>query len=90
MPSGLLTEPSRVLVRALAFDLDRTIDRLVTSRIWGFPLMLLLLTGVFWITISGANLPSGLLAGLLLDTVHPFLKGVAAAISLPWWLGLVA
>ena len=26
------------------FDLDRTIDRVVTSRVWGFPLMILLVT----------------------------------------------
>ncbi|HSM71099.1 MAG TPA: hypothetical protein VK851_06120, partial [Anaerolineales bacterium] len=44
------------------FDLDRTIDKLVTSRIWGFPLMLLLLTVVFWLTIAGANVPSSMLA----------------------------
>jgi ferrous iron transport protein B len=68
------------------FDLDRTIDRLVTSRTWGFPLMLLLLTLVFWLTIAGANVPSRMLAGLLLDTVHPVLKGLAASIGMPWWL----
>jgi len=70
----------------LRFDLDRTIDRLVTSRIWGFPLMLLLLTIVFWLTISGANVPSGMLATLLLDTVHPFLKGISASLGIPWWI----
>ena len=48
------------------FDLDRTIDRLVTSRVWGFPLMLMMFTGVFWITITGANVPSRLLADLLI------------------------
>ncbi len=68
------------------FNLDRTIDRLVTSRVWGFPLMFLLFTLVFWITISGANVPSGWLATLLLDTVHPILKTGAASIGLPWWL----
>ncbi|MGD2156694.1 MAG: nucleoside recognition domain-containing protein [Anaerolineales bacterium] len=68
------------------FDLDRTIDRLVTSRVWGFPLMLLLLTVVFWITISGANIPSRWLSWLLLDTAHPFFKDLAATIGLPWWL----
>jgi ferrous iron transport protein B len=68
------------------FDLDRTIDRLVTSRIWGFPLMILMLTLVFWLTISGANVPSGLLSSLLIDTAHPFLKGISASIGLPWWL----
>ncbi len=68
------------------FDLDRTIDRLVTSRLWGFPIMILLFTGVLWLTISGANVPSGLLADLLLGTIHPWLKGLAAAINMPWWL----
>jgi ferrous iron transport protein B len=68
------------------FDLDRTIDRLVTSRVWGFPLMILLFTLVFWITITGANIPSRWLAGLLLDTIHPLLKGVAADLGIPWWL----
>lgn len=68
------------------FDLDRTIDRLVTSRIWGFPLMLLLFTVVFWLTISGANVPSAMLADLLLGTIHPLLKAGAAAIGMPWWL----
>lgn len=68
------------------FNLDRTIDRLVTSRVWGFPLMFLLFTLVFWLTISGANVPSGLLATLLLDTVQPMLKAGAASIGMPWWL----
>lgn len=68
------------------FDLDRTIDGLVTSRIWGFPLMLLLFALVFWITITGANIPSQWLATLLLDTIYPLLKEISASIGLPWWL----
>ena len=68
------------------FDLDRTIDGLVTSRTWGFPIMVLLLTAVFWITIQGANVPSGLLASLLLDKVHPALKDLGTALHFPWWL----
>jgi ferrous iron transport protein B len=90
---SLYTDASRLADRAVTyptekprFDLDRTIDRLVTSRIWGFPLMILLLTLVFWLTISGANLPSGLLYTLLIDTIHPFLKGISASVGLPWWL----
>ena len=65
-------------------DLDRTIDRLVTSRLWGFPLMILLFTIVFWITISGANIPSRWLASILLDWGHPQLQALTA--SWPWWL----
>jgi ferrous iron transport protein B len=67
-------------------DWDRTVDRLVTSRIWGFPILLLLFTLVFWITISGANVPSGWLAMILLEKGQPFLKGLAVAAGFPWWL----
>jgi ferrous iron transport protein B len=66
--------------------LDRRIDRVVTSRLWGFPLMIALFTGVFWLTISGANVPSGLLADLLIGKCYPWLREGAAAIGLPWWL----
>ena len=76
----------RGLKRA-GFDFDRTLDRLLTSRWLGFPLMLAILAAVFWITIEGANVPSGMLAALLLDTVHPWLKGLGDAAGLPWWLG---
>ena len=90
---GIYTEAARIADRAVTrsgeqprFDLDRTIDRLVTSRVFGFPLMLLMLTAVFWITIAGANVPSRMLAELLIDTAHPLLKSGAAAIGMPWWL----
>jgi len=68
------------------FDLDRTIDRVVTSRVWGFPLMILLFALVFWITIVGANIPSAWLANLLIGTIYPWLNDVAANIGIPWWL----
>jgi ferrous iron transport protein B len=48
--------------------------------------MLGLLTVVFWLTIAGANVPSSMLATLLIDNVHPLLKEGAAGIGLPWWL----
>lgn len=69
------------------FDWDRTVDRLVTSRLWGFPLMMLLFTLVFWITISGANVPSRLLATFLIDNLYPWLREGAAALGVPGWLG---
>ncbi len=68
------------------FDLDRTIDRIVTDRRWGFLLMILLFTLVLWLTITGANYPSAFLSSILIDTVHPWLKAGAAAIGMPWWL----
>jgi len=69
-----------------AYSFDLKVDKIVTSRWLGFPIMFLILTIVFWLTIAGANYPSGLLASFLIDTVHPFLKNVAASIHLPWWL----
>ena len=73
-------------LRKAGFDLDRTLDRLLTSRWLGFPCMLAILATVFWITIEGANVPSGMLASLLIDTVHPWLKGLGDAVGSPWWL----
>lgn len=66
--------------------LDRTLDRLLTGPWTGFPVMLLILMAVFWITIAGANVPSGMLATLLVDTLHPWLLGVGQAVGMPWWL----
>jgi ferrous iron transport protein B len=68
------------------FDLDRTIDRLVTSKWTGFPVMLLLLAAVFWLTIVGANVPSVLIASVLLDTVRPWLMAITSQIGFPGWL----
>ena len=69
-----------------AYSFDLKIDKIVTSKWLGFPLMFLMLTVVFWLTVAGANYPSGLLASLLIDTMHPILKGFAASINMPWWL----
>lgn len=41
---------------------DRKIDRLLTGKWTGFPVMIMLLAGIFWITISGANYPSQLIS----------------------------
>ena len=46
---------------------DRKIDRILTGRFTGLPLMVLLLMFVFWITISGANFPSELLSRMFLS-----------------------
>ncbi|MDO4486838.1 MAG: ferrous iron transporter B [Bacillota bacterium] len=43
---------------------DRKVDRIVTSKVFGFPIMLLLLIVIFWITMSGANYPSAALSSL--------------------------
>lgn len=44
---------------------DRKIDRLLTSKITGIPIMILSLMCIFYITITGANYPSEILYNLL-------------------------
>ena len=51
--------------RSPAEDRDRRLDRLLTRRYTAIPLMLLLLAGVLWLTIQGANYPSALLSRAL-------------------------
>ncbi len=46
---------------------DRKIDRILTGRFTGLPLMILLLMLVFWITITGANYPSEFLSEIFLS-----------------------
>ncbi len=43
---------------------DRKIDRIVTNPIFSIPLMLIMLAGIFYLTIVGSNYPSALLQGL--------------------------
>ncbi len=69
-----------------AFDFDRAIDNLVTSRWFGFPMMIGILTVVFWVTVSGANVPSAMLATLLIDKGQPLLHAFGSAIHMPLWL----
>jgi ferrous iron transport protein B len=87
------TEAARIAERATVvedaprrFDWDRAIDNLVTSRWLGLPAMLAILTVVFWLTIAGANVPSSLLANLLIERVHPLLHQLGGALHFPTWL----
>ena len=73
-------------LKKAGFAFDRKLDSWLTSRIFGFPLMLLILAAVFWITIEGANVPSAMLAKVLVVDGRPWLHGLAAAVSMPWWL----
>ena len=64
---------------------DRKWDRLLTGKRWGYPVMLLLLAGIFWLTISGANLPSALL-GAGLFRLQDLLSAVLLGLGIPLWL----
>ncbi len=64
---------------------DRRLDRLLTGKWTAFPLMAVLLLFLFWLTISGANAPSDLLANLLFS-FQPKLAGWLQAAGTPLWL----
>jgi ferrous iron transport protein B len=48
--------------------------------------MLLVLAGVFWLTIAGANIPSRMIASGLIGELHPALRALGEGAGLPWWL----
>ena len=69
---------------------QRGLDRVLTSRITGIPAMALIFAIVLWLTIEGSNVPSAMLAELLVDWLHPWLKAHALALGMwPWLAGLL-
>jgi ferrous iron transport protein B len=80
---------------AVSFDskqydqMDRKIDRILTSRVFGIPLMLGLLAILFWLTITGANYPSGLLADLFFGLEAKLTEFFRWAGSPEWLHGLL-
>lgn len=61
------------------------LDEIFTSRIWGFPIMLLMLGTIFYITIAGANIPSDMLASLF-GFLESKLTYLFEAMHAPEWL----
>ena len=64
---------------------EERLDRFLTGRITGGLTMLLLLTAVFWLTMTGANYPSALLYGWLFSFEEVLLR-TAETLHAPWWL----
>jgi len=89
--TSLYGEVERITRRAVRdagaqpLELDQRIDRIVTSRALGLPLMLAILAVVFWLTIVGANVPSQMLATALF-WVEDLGAGAFDAFGAPWWL----
>ncbi len=66
-------------------DWDKKLDDILTSRVFGFPSMLLLLAVVFWITVAGANVPSEMLATGLF-WIQGQLTGLLIWLHAPAWV----
>jgi ferrous iron transport protein B len=79
---------SRGANRRLAWQ--QKLDRILTNPWTAFPIMVMVLGAILWITIVGANVPSGILASLLVDHGHALLSEWFVSAGAPAWLkGLV-
>lgn len=68
---------------------DQKIDQILTSKLFGFPLMLLALLAIFWLTISGANYPSQLLSTALFWVGEQLRRFLSTVHTAPWLIGLL-
>ncbi len=68
---------------------DRRLDRVLTGRLLAWPLMLLLLALVFWLSIVGANIPSQWLSTLLFSLEGKLSLGLGALGAPDWLRGLL-
>ena len=68
---------------------DRKLDKILTSRFTGYPVMIGMLAVVFWLTITGANYPSQMLADALFRHQDQLTKAFLAVGAPPWLHGLL-
>lgn len=64
---------------------DRKIDKILTSKIWGIPIMLLFLGIILWITIVGANYPSEWLSNFF-NFLQDKIVNLFEIMQAPTWL----
>ena len=64
---------------------DRKIDKILTSKLFGFPIMILFLGLIFWLTIVGANYPSQVLFSFF-NWLQEKLIWFANYVHSPTWL----
>lgn len=64
---------------------DRKIDRVLTHKVWGVPIMAAMLAVIFWITIYGANYPSALLSSAF-GSLGEKLRALMEMTAAPQWL----
>lgn len=65
---------------------QQRIDRLLTHPVTAFPVMVFVLGVVLWLTITGANVPSQMLATLLVEHGHALLSSGFESVGAPAWL----
>lgn len=66
-------------------SVDRKFDKILTSKYIGYPIMLLMLMVIFWLTITGANYPSAILSDFLF-WIQDRLTDIFIYFNAPDWL----
>jgi ferrous iron transport protein B len=66
-------------------DWDLLADKVLTSRLLGYPIMVCGLAAVLWLTISGSNVPSAMIFDFLF-WIHDGLEAGMTSIGAPDWL----
>lgn len=70
------------------YEKDIKIDKILTCKKWGIPIMILMLCLIFFITIIGANYPSQILSNILFS-FEVDLKNIFSFLNFPNWLILM-
>ena len=89
--SNIVFEAENVCKKIVSFEngsyneKDRKIDKILTSKKYGIPIMLLFLGLIFWLTITGANYPSQMLSNLF-AIIEEKLLALFISIGTPSWV----
>lgn len=88
---NLIKAAESIAAKAVTFhnpryrERDILLDKFLTSRLTGYPVMILLLAFTFWLTISFSNYPSALLSRLF-TKLEGVLSALLFSIRTPLWL----
>lgn len=89
--SSAITAAEKIARKAVKYNydnysgFDRRLDKFLTGKIWGYPAMILMLALIFWITVTGANYPSEILANFLFF-IQDKLTEIFMRFNAPTWL----
>ncbi len=92
LPSGF--SPAELSGRSVTYTRkdhrkrEERLDRLLTGPFTGMLLMCLMLTGIFWLTIVGANYPSELLWSVFFSIEKQLSDGLASLGAAPWFINM--
>ena len=64
---------------------DRKIDKILTSKTFGIPIMILFLGIIFWITVTGANYPSEILSNFFTGIENKLME-LCTNWNVPQWV----